>query len=170
MSSSPSRFFLAHSKACGDLEIDELRRTATLMLGVLARGQPFEVVMGRDYFHARFKAAGSWNAWAQEVATAVSYVTREPVFKAILVPEGPIGAGTAKIVKEALGVRKPVFSFDRRGNWTRVVGLEVKNSDDWQGGWALLKNETATLAPMADAETGEEPGLLERDLPYETDS
>ena len=139
--SSPSRFFLAHSKACGDPELVELRRVATLMLGVLSRGQHFEVVMGRDYFHARFKAAGSWDAWSHEVATAVSYVTREPIFKAILIPEGPIGAGTAKIVREALGVRKPVFSFDRSGKWTRIVGLEVKNSDDWQGGWGLLQDE-----------------------------
>jgi len=82
---SPSRFFLAHSKSCGDLEIDELRRITVVMLGALSRGQPFEVVMGRDYFHARFKAAGSWDAWTREVATAVSYLTREPIFKAILV-------------------------------------------------------------------------------------
>jgi len=138
---SPSKFFIAHSKACGDLEIDELRRITTVMLGVLARGQPFEIVMGRDYFHARFKAAGSWDAWSHEVATAVSYITREPIFKAILVPEGSIGAGTAKIVKEALAVRKPVFTFNRGGQWTRIVGVEVKNSDDWQGGWGLLQDE-----------------------------
>jgi hypothetical protein len=142
--STPSRFFIAHSKACGDLEIDELRRITTVMLGVLSRGQPFEVVMGRDYFHARFKAAGSWDAWTREIATAVSYLTREPIFKAILVPEGPVGAGTAKIVKEALAVRKPVFTFDRSGKWTRVLGLEVKNSDDWKDGWSLLSGDLST--------------------------
>jgi hypothetical protein len=136
---SPSRFFLAHSKSCGDLEIDELRRITVVMLGVLSRGQPFEIILGRDYFNARFKAAGSWNAWTHEVATAVSYLTREPIFKAILVPEGSVGAGTAKILQEAFAVRKPVFAFDRTGKWTRILGLEVKNSGDWQGGWGLLQ-------------------------------
>jgi hypothetical protein len=141
---SPSRFFLAHSKSRGDLEIDELRRITVVMLGALSRGQPFEVVMGRDYFHARFKAAGSWDAWTREVATAVSYLTREPIFKAILVPEGSVGAGTAKIVKEALAVRKPVFTFDRSGKWTRILGVEVKHSDDWKDGWSLLSGDLST--------------------------
>jgi hypothetical protein len=136
------RFFLAHSKACGEPELDELKRIAPVALEVLSKGQPFEVVMGRDYFNARFKAAGSWNAWTREVATATSYLTREPIFKAILVPQGPIGAGTAKIVQEALAVRKPVFTFDRSGKWTRIVGLEVKNAD-WQSGWNLLCDESA---------------------------
>jgi hypothetical protein len=138
------RFFLAHSKACGEPELDELKRIAPVALEVLSKGQPFEVVMGRDYFNARFKAAGSWNAWTREVATATSYLTREPIFKAILVPEGSVGAGTAKIVQEALGVRKPVFTFDRTGKWTRILGLEVKNSGDWQGGWNLLSGGLST--------------------------
>jgi hypothetical protein len=138
---TPPRFFLAHSKSCGELELDELRRIATVALTALSKGQPFEIVMGRDYFNARYKAAGSWNAWTREVATATSYVTREPIFKAILVPQGPIGAGTAKIVQEALAVRKPVFSFDREGKWTRIVALEVKDTGSWQDGWNLLTEQ-----------------------------
>jgi hypothetical protein len=108
---------------------------------VLSKGQPFEVVMGRDYFNARFKAAGSWNAWTREVAASVSYLTREPIFKAILIPQGPIGAGTAKIIQEALSVRKPIFTFDRDGKWTRVLGLEVKGMGSWQDGWNLLTEQ-----------------------------
>jgi hypothetical protein len=160
------RFFLAHSKACGELELDELRRIATVALEVLSKGQPFEVVMGRDYFNARYKAAGSWNAWTREVAASVSYLTREPIFKAILVPQGPIGAGTAKIVQEALAVRKPVFSFDREGKCIQIVGLEVKNSANWQGGWGPIY----LLAPMADAEVGEGSGYEEGFEPLEEDS
>ena len=108
------------------------------MLTRVSKGQPFSIVLGRDYFFSRFKAAGSWEAWAREIACGVDYLTRAPLFKAILVPHGPIGAGTAKIVRESLSARKPVFAFDENGAWAPVRDVVCVDPEDWQSGSRLI--------------------------------
>jgi hypothetical protein len=132
------RFFLAHAKSCGDEEIEELVKRCSALLDRLSGGKPFDLVSGRAYFEARFKAAGSWQAWADEVAAGVDYTTRAPLFTAIFVPAGPLGAGTAAIVRRAVAVRRPCFAFDLEGRSAKVVGVRTVDSQNWQGGYRLV--------------------------------
>lgn len=135
---APPRFFLAHSKSADDAELDRLVTACSSLLDRFAKGGPFDLVLGRAYFEARFKELGSWAAWTAEVATGVDYVTRAPIFTAIFVPAAPIGAGTRAIVSAALGIQKPVFAFDDGGKSARVVAVKVKDAKDWQTGTRLV--------------------------------
>lgn len=129
----PPRFLLAHQKACDDDAIEALVSTASKMLDKLSGGKPYDLVTGRAYYEARFKACGSWEAWAQEIATGIDYLTRRPTFTAILVPAGGVGSGTAKMIEYALGARRPVYCFQQGGQWGIVVGLR-RVSPSWQDG------------------------------------
>lgn len=139
MTSSPPpapRFFLAHSKACTDADLDELVADASKILDRLADGRAFAITLGREFYEARFKACGSWEAWCAEVATGVEYGSRSPLFKAILVPDSPIGAATARIVEAALGVKKTVIAF--KGTTARRISRVVRvDAKDWKTGWVM---------------------------------
>jgi|SRR3990172_1238806 len=138
MPRKPPRFFLAHAKSCDDAELDRLTKACAKVLDTFAAGRPFDLILGRAYFEARFKEAGSWAAWTAEVANGVDYLTREPNFTAIMIPEGPIGAGTAKIVEGAVAGNRPVYAFDDAGRHRRVVGLTQTDPKNWQTGWKLV--------------------------------
>jgi hypothetical protein len=133
---TPPRFFLAHAKSCTDADLDELIVDASKILDRLADGRAFNVTLGREFYEARFKACGSWEAWCNEVATGVEYGSRSPLFKAILVPDGGIGAATAKIVEAALGAKKPVIAFKGK-EARRVVGITRVDAKDWVHGWRM---------------------------------
>ena len=130
------RVFLAHGKMCSESDVERLTRALTRGLEGYAQGKPFEIVSGRDYFAERFKAAGSWDAWAEEVATGVDYVTRHALFDAIAVPTMRVGAGTARIVRSALGVGKLVLHFDE-GSIQRIRSIRAVEVSDWNAGWLL---------------------------------
>jgi hypothetical protein len=134
----PLRFFLAHAKSCEDEELDELVEVASKILDGFAKGKPFDLVLGRAYFEARFKACGSWNAWVAEVATGLDYTTRRPIFDAIMVPAGPVGAATAAMVRKAHAIRKPMFAFTLRGNHSPIVGVRTIDVKDWKEGYRLV--------------------------------
>ena len=131
------RFFLAHAKSTSDVELECLSGAAQRILAGVSKGNPFSLVLARDYFNSRFKASGSWESWTREVAAGVNYLDRSPIFTAILVPAGPIGAGTAKIVEHALAARKPVFVFTEDGKCQPVRRVETRDREDWQTGYAL---------------------------------
>ncbi len=139
MTSSPPptpRFFLAHSKACTDTDLDDLVADASKILDRLADGRAFAITLGREFYEARFKACGSWESWCNEVATGIEYGSRSPLFKAILVPDGGIGSATARIVEAALGAKKPVIAF--RGTAARrVVGVTRVDAKAWKNGWIM---------------------------------
>jgi len=130
------RFFLAHSKACTDADLDELVSDVSKILDRLADGRAFNITLGREFYAARFAACGSWDAWCAEVATGVEYGSRSPLFKAILVPDGGIGAATARIVEAALGAKKTVIAFKgtTARRVSRVVRVDAKN---WVNGWEM---------------------------------
>lgn len=132
------KFFIAHAKSVTDDALTEMVLSAKRHLEPAAGGQPFEITLGRDYFQERFKACGSWDAWAAEVSTGCDFVTRQPLFKGILVPRGPVGAATAKIIETALNDRKPVYAFDS-DRITTVTGVTQTNDKDWKTGWSLLE-------------------------------
>jgi len=132
----PPRFFLAHSKGCNDADLEELVADASKILDRLADGRAFNITLGREFYEARFKACGSWDAWCAEVATGIEYGSRSPLFKAILVPDGGIGAATARIVEAALSAKKTVIAFKGTAarRIARVVRVDAKN---WVNGWIM---------------------------------
>lgn len=130
------RFFLAHAK--NEPNLDAMISTARAALEHAAPGKPYSITTGLSFFEARFKAAGSWEAWIAEVASGVNFVTREPLFHCILVPAGPIGAGTARIVEKSITAGKPVFSF-RGLEISHVVGVLCEDRTNWQTGFRLLE-------------------------------
>jgi len=132
------RFFLAHPKSDRAETIAERLVLAHAVVSKVAAGRPFTIVAGRDYFEERFKAAGSWEAWAYEVAAGVSYQTREPLFDVILVPSFTCGAGTAKILQMALSARKPCFVFDGQARVARILAARRVDAGDWKTGWRVL--------------------------------
>jgi len=136
----PPRFFLAHRKAADDAELDELVTICSALIDRLSHGKPFDLVLGRTYYEARFKACGSWDAWTAEVATGIDYLTRKPIFDAIMVPAAPVGAGTAAMVRKATEGRRPVYACDVNGQtgYAIVVGVRTVDAKDWQGGYRLV--------------------------------
>ena len=128
------RFFLAHSKR--DNAIEERIAQARLAVDPLSKGKPYTIVAGRDFFNERFKEAGSWPAWTSLVATGVDFATRVPLFHAILVPMGDIGAGTAEIVKKSIEAGKPVLAFKDQVVF-KVTGVVHEVADDWAAGYRL---------------------------------
>jgi len=133
---TPPRFFLAHSKGCNDADLDELVADASKILDRLADGRAFNITLGREFYEARFKACGSWEAWCAEVATGIEYGSQSPLFKAILVPDGGIGAATARIVEAALGAKKTVIAFKGTAA-RRVRGVVRVDPKDWKTGWIM---------------------------------
>ena len=130
------RVFLAHGKMCSTADLERLGAMLSRALAAYAAGKPFEIVTGRDYFEERFKAAGSWDAWAEEVGSGVDYVTRKPLFDAIAVPSLRVGAGTARIVRAALAADRLVLHFDE-GSIQRIRTVKVVSISDWHSGWIL---------------------------------
>jgi hypothetical protein len=135
---TPPRFFLAHAKSCDDEELDQLVAACSALLDRLSGGKPFNLVLGRAYYEERWKAAGSWEAWTDEIAMGLDYATRAPLFAAIFIPAGPVGAATAAIIRKAIVVGRPCFAFDAEGKSARVTGVRTVDSKNWQGGFRLV--------------------------------
>jgi len=141
-------FFLAHRKDAADPELVALSNILVRLLDKIAKGQPYRIVLGRDYFERRFKSCGSWESWAREVATGVEFLSHSPIFNAIFVPARPVGAGTVKIVELAIAGRKPVFAFGDECGATVVAPVARVEWDpsDWQSGGRLFLSR-----PLAEA-------------------
>jgi hypothetical protein len=133
----PPRFFLSHAKSCDGEALEMLVHAASAILDRLSGGKPYDLVLGRAYYDARFKECGSWEAWALEVGQGIDYLTRRPTFTAIMVPAGLIGAATVKIIEAALRARRPVYTFDLSERWATVVGTR-KVGSSWQNGWQMI--------------------------------
>lgn len=133
------RFFLAHAKGVEDEAMAELERAARVVLDPNAKGRPYELVFARDYHRARFADCGSWAAWTGEVARGIDPIARVPIFTAILIPAGRVGAATAEIVNQACVAGKPVFAFDLTGASWPALGADRVDTHDWKTGWELRR-------------------------------
>jgi hypothetical protein len=132
------RFFLAHAKSCNDEELERLVGACSALLDRLSNGKPFDLVLGRTYYEERFKACGSWAAWTDEIAMGLDYATRAPIFAAIFVPAGPIGAATAAIVRKARVTGRPCFAFDGEGRMSKIADVRTVDAKNWQGGFRVI--------------------------------
>ena len=131
------RFFLAHSKSDDDQRISSLVSFAHDAVTKAAHGEAFQIMPGRDFYNARFKQCGSWEAWAEEAACGIDFATREPLFHGFLVPSVRVSAGTAKIIEKALATRKPCFVFRSDSTVARILAVRLADAGDWATGWAL---------------------------------
>jgi len=133
------RAFLAHSKGDDEMRVSQLRDDIRSALERISAGRrAVEVVTGRDFYLTDFSRLGSWEAFAREVAGGIHYLTREPLFSVIVVPDERIGAATQSIVKCALGIAKPVVRW-HAGDFVKVNGV-VQVSRDMKNGW-LVQSE-----------------------------
>lgn len=130
------RFFLAHAKSASAEDLERYVHDCSAILDRLAQGQTYDLVLARAYWEARFKACGSWAAWCAEVASGMDPATRNPLFRAIMVPLGPVGAATAKIVEGALVAHRHVILFDGQ-DARRVTRISCLDPKDWKGGWKV---------------------------------
>ena len=138
------RFFLAHPKSWGVSELEKGVKEARMLLESVAQGKAFVLILGRDYFEQRFKAAGSWPAWALEVAQGTDSLGNQ-IFDGILIPSsqggGVVGHATAAIVKNAIAARKPVWEY-WDGTWAQVVDIEFLGSEAGMlDSWGLVRRE-----------------------------
>jgi hypothetical protein len=119
------RVFLAHPKALGDTEIDALRDQTHAHLSAVLTDRTVIVTPGRDEHAATFRRAGTWDAWARDVARGVEYGTGEARYHAFVVaPSADIGRATEGIIRHALAAGKPVLLLAARG-FTQVRALET---------------------------------------------
>lgn len=129
------RFFFAHPKA---MAADEITNTRTALLAWMQARQPsieVELTSGRDDYDQHFKRCGSWDAWAEDVATGITYATREPRFHGFIIPGRSCGAATARIVRSALNARKPVWCWTGSG-LVPIYSLE-RAGNSFKDGWRL---------------------------------
>lgn len=119
------RVFLAHPKALSDEEIDALRDQTHAQLSAVLTDRTVVVTPGRDEHAATFRRAGTWDAWARDVARGVEYGTGEARYHAFVVaPDPGVGRATEGIIRHALAAGKPILLLAARG-FTRVRALET---------------------------------------------
>jgi hypothetical protein len=119
------RVFLAHPKALSDEEIDALRDQTRAQLSAVLTDRTVVVTPGRDEHAATFRRAGTWDAWARDVACGIEYGTGEVRYHAFVVaPDPGVGRATEGIIRHALAAGKPILLLAARG-FTRVRALET---------------------------------------------
>jgi hypothetical protein len=80
-----------------------------------------------SWFETRFASCGNWDSWALEAVTGKSYRSKKPYFQGFVVlSDGRVGQGTAKVVSLALDVRKPVYWLKER-SLHRVTGVDCRD-------------------------------------------
>ena len=130
------RIFVAHAKGESDEGLIVMRDQITQALRKAFGAREPAVTLGRDDYAAHFQRAGSWDAWAREVATAVHPTTREPRYHGIVVPATRVGAATQAIVGQALGMGKPVLLF-LDGKLTKASRVVKVSARDFKTGWEV---------------------------------
>lgn len=130
------RIFIAHAKGDSEETLIEMRDAITLALRRAFPSREPKVTLGRDDYNRNFTAAGSWDTWAREVATAIHPTTREPRYHGIVVPADRVGAATQAIVGQALGMAKPVLLF-LDGRLTQAKSVVKLPGRDFRTGWLI---------------------------------
>ncbi len=128
--------FLASPKGTPDQEIDTAFVLIEEKFKEAVPHADVKVVRAKDEWDKSFSQCGSWEAWAEHVATGVDYEYRTPLYNAVVCTTETIGRATATIVEKALSARRMV-ALVRGPKIEQVIAVECVDSDNWQSGWRL---------------------------------
>ena len=134
------RIFFAHPKSMPDDEIDWWSRE---IVRLLTDGpEVIEVTTGRDDFQRYAMGAGSFTAWAKEVAARKDMSTGKLYYDAFVSVNAYIGRATADILRVALNVGTPVIYLEQDEDKQsiephRVTQVVVDDPEDYLKGWYL---------------------------------
>lgn len=138
--SAQLRVFFAHPKSMPDDEIDRWQHG---IAGIFkdAGYSSVDVVAGRDDFNKYSMSAGSFTAWAREVAQRRDMGTGKPVYGAFVSVNAYVGRATADILDGALRIGTPVVYVEPKEDGSTethaVRGVVVVDPDDYLKGWCL---------------------------------
>lgn len=134
------RIFFAHPKSMPDDDIDWWAKTIEQMLS--DGNDRAAVTAGRDDYLRYAMGAGSFSAWAREVAVRKDMGTGKPFYDAFVSVNAYIGRATADILRVALNVGTPVIYLEQDEDKQsiephRVTQVVVDDPEDYLKGWYL---------------------------------
>ena len=125
-----TRLLILHKKTDPIEQIDAWAK----QLEALAEATPgmskhYSIASAREDYGSKAASAGSFEAWARDVAVGIDPQTRQPRYDwFIVVGNGSMGKITAQIVKLALQRSAPVYWLGPDGICRKVAKVE------WAGG------------------------------------
>tara|TARA_R110002012_G_scaffold18824_2_gene68723 strand:+ start:1953 stop:2387 length:435 start_codon:yes stop_codon:yes gene_type:complete len=135
-----ARWFLAHSKATDDADINFWVRS--LQNTLTTESWEAEVVAGRDDYNARAKAVGGWKAWCKDVPLAETF-EGGPLYHGIIVPviddlNPTVAKATSDLIDGFLSQEKYVYTWNPgSGEFKRCTTTEIIEGENWTA-WARL--------------------------------
>ena len=133
---SEYNIFLASPKGELDSVTDAAEQVVAHQFQEAAPHTQVKVVRSKDEYERSFTQHGTWDDWTTYVATGVDYQYRTPVFNAVVSTTTDVGKATSDIISKALNNRRMV-AVVQQDSISRVTGVEVVDSDNWQSGWRL---------------------------------
>ena len=133
---SEYNIFLASPKGELDSVTEAVEQTVIHKFQEAAPHAKVKVVRSKDEYERSFGKHGTWDDWTTYVATGVDYEYRTPIFNAVVSTTTEVGKATGDIISKALNNRRMVAAM-RGDGLSRVTGVEVIDSDNWQSGWRL---------------------------------
>ena len=135
-----ARWFLAHSKAADDADINFWVRALSKALS--GNGWEAEVVAGRDDYNARAKAVGGWKAWCRDVPVAETF-EGDALYHGIIVPiidelNPTVAKATSDLIDGFLAKEKHVYTWNPgSGEFKICTTTEIIEGENWTA-WARL--------------------------------
>ena len=126
------RVFLAHAK--GHADDTHIQGVVSEVPRVFPGAQ---AVLAVDAWRQSFASAGSWDAWAEDVAVGRDW-QGVPNYDAFIVFTEYVGRSTSQILTRALAVPKPIIYYPKGGRPLPVSAvLAVPGSESWTHGWRI---------------------------------
>lgn len=79
-----------------------------------------------------------FSSWTDHVGAGVDYVTREPTFTFLVLPDVRMGKVTAAIVRQALSRCDRLVLIYVDGDLLPVRGVFDENPQSWRDGWTAV--------------------------------
>ena len=162
------RYFLAHSKADDDRDIDRWASEVTRLLETTHGAGTVQVVPGRDDFRDRAEGLGGWKPWQESVATGVDW-RGAAVFDGIVIPirhqSDAIGRATSDMADAALAAGKPVYACETAGSYAGTFYIVAATVACGEGKQKWTEWATLRMAPTEEPQT--EPQTKPQETPPE---
>jgi hypothetical protein len=160
--SAEVRIFFAHPKGWDEdfvaARTEELIASLRVLRAQSGQHTPMRVVTGRQDWQETMgdrRGGKAWSTWATYTATGTR-ADGQPRYHVFVVPNGPVGQGTANMLHMALYARKAVSCWDAVDLTLRPVVGVVQENASYTEGWRLVC-EGAVTGPL-DPETQESTG------------